>query len=267
MIAHTYAFKRLKDDSQEILDFVVLTSYAVPFLKHKLRESESTTNLANYNLTLMPFKPDNFSSGSRVGKIRDSALSYKAELAKTLRITTFSFFESYVGDVLAEIVAFHNGAELATSMKVDQDLSGLTPNQDKQRRKLQEPPKRGKEDKYYRSFAELSGAGVRFPHHAFMRIGVARMQERARNYKSVEIPDMLNELLGLELDATDREAFHLMREARNRIAHGRPQPQDTYIGNAIADNRFTRSLALKIDRHAVKYWLLTDPVSFPYAVK
>lgn len=267
MITHTNAFKRLKDETQDIFDFAILTAYAVPFVKHKLKEAEKEYTGAAYNSELMAFRPDGFRHNTTVGKIRDSATRYKAEIAKSIRLSSFSYFEAYVGNVIREAVAFHDPNGDLVSLPVSQDLRALSPEDAKFRHQLRDIPKKMKLQKYEKRFKQLMPTGVRFPHHALIRAGIRRLQGYAGSYRAADIPDLLFDALGFEISSTDRQNLHDIRNARNRIAHGRAEPHDKILSTAIRANYNLRELALKIDDHVLSYWMLADPVTLPYAAQ
>lgn len=113
MIAHTQAFQRLKDETQEVLDFAILVSYAVPFLKHDIKQAQEKDETL-LDTKLMPFRPDNFERDKiSIGKVKDSASKYKKEVAKSIRLVGFSYFEVYVGDVILEILDFHAAEKIS----------------------------------------------------------------------------------------------------------------------------------------------------------
>jgi hypothetical protein len=272
MISHTHSFQTLKDQTQETLDFAVLVSYAVPFLKHKLKDSEETylSESANsseqsgrYEKQPMPFRPETFDGRKVVvGKIRDSALGYKREIAKTLRLTSFSYFEAYIGDVLNEIIAFHGGEPFLLKRQAPTDLLKLSPDQLRALNKLKEPPAKGKEGKYKKALKQLDGAAIAFPHQALVRSGLLRLKHRSKSYRAVEIPILLSELLGFEFASKDQMRFGDLREARNRIAHGNAEFRDMELKTALNDNEFLRSLALEIDSHVLSSWMVVDPIIY-----
>ena len=265
MIPHTAAFKALKDQSQEIMDFAILVSYSVPFLTHKLKERERTQQ-GDYNKAQMEFRPDTFDGrGVSVGKIRGSVAQYRKEIAKMIRLSSFSYFEAYFGEVLDEIVKFHHYGALPKSLKAPIDETALTVDQRSALKKLREPPAKGKDDKYKKALAQLQGVDIAFPHYTLVGLGLERMEQRAKSYKAVEIPTLLSELLGLQLSEGDVAQFTNVRDARNRIAHGNPLENDMRLKSALKDNGFLRGLALKIDEHVLSSWMVIDPIIHPLA--
>ena len=266
VIQHTFAFKTLKDQAQEIFDFAVMVCCATPYLKHGISLERKDYVGTNFEGEMVPFRPDHFSQkGVYMGKLIDSSQKYKKEVAKTIRLSSFSYFEAYVGDIIREIFEFHGGQSILSTMTLDQNMDVLTSDQSSARSKLKERPKKSWTQRYQKLFSKLDPAKVNFPHHFLMKIGMETMQRRATSYKASQIPEMLSDLLGFELSATELGQFYEIREARNRIAHGRAVPGDTVLSTAIDANFNLRQLALRIDSHVLKYWMVIDPVSLPFA--
>lgn len=265
MIHHTEAFKRLKDETQEVLDFAILVSYAVPHLKHRIKEAQEKDE-ALLDTKLMPFRPDNFERDKiPIGKIKDSASKYKKEIAKSIRLVGFSYFEVYIGDVIQEILEFHAAEKLRRELGSTPSVDSLEETTKTAHSKLREVPKKSQRSKYERYQAELSKVGFAMPLDRAMILGLERMRRLAADYKASQIPTMLSELLGLELTESELNAFGTIRDARNRIAHGRQSDQDIEITAAIEANHVLRELARKIDQHVLEYWLIADPVSLRHA--
>lgn len=265
MIAHTQAFQRLKDETQEVLDFAILVSYAVPYLKHAIKKAQANDE-ALLDTKLMPFRPDNFDRDKiRIGKVKDSASKYKKEVAKSIRLVGFSYFEVYVGDVILEILAFHAAEKIRQELGSSPAVSSLEEANKSAHSKLRESPKKSQRSKYERYQAELAKVGFAMPLDRALILGLDRMKRQAKDYKASQIPTMLTELLGLELTESELNEFVAIRDARNRIAHGRHSGQDVEIPAAIEANHALRELARKIDQHVLEYWLIADPVSLRHA--
>jgi RiboL-PSP-HEPN len=265
VIAHTQAFQRLKDETQEVLDFAILVSYAVPYLKHGIKEAqEGEPPLADTQL--MPFKPDNFERDKiRVGKVKDSARKYKREIAKSIRLVGFSYFEVYVREVILEILDFHSTQMLKDELGTSPTVASFDEDAKAAHSKLRERPKKSQRAKYQQNQLELAKVGFAMPLDRALILGLDRMKRQATDYKASQIPTMLCELLGLDLTEPELNEFTSIRDARNRIAHGRPSDHDLEIPSAIEANHTLRELARKIDQHVLEYWLIADPVSLQHA--
>lgn len=265
MIAHTKSFKILKDETQSILDFAVACSYAVPYLKNAIAKEAKASARADYLTDKMPFRPDTFHDHSQIGKIQASCQRYKPEVSKLIRLGAFSYFEVYVGDLLGEILAFHGANELLDQMTVQFDPSGLTNDQVIARRQLQDYPYKDKELKYQKRFRQLDGLGVQFPFHGLVRAGLLQIRRRANGYKSSEIPGMIGDCLGFLMTEDQICKYDEIRESRNRIAHGRASVADKDVLLALSSTLFLRDVALQVDQHVVKNWLVVDPITIKYA--
>lgn len=249
------------------LDFAILNSYAVPYLKHGIATEEKNAGGQDIARRLMPFRPDGFPSKSSIGKVRDSSIHFKVEIAKSIRLSSFSFFEAYVGDVIREVLEFHGAERLSDALVVDQDLGYLSSSHVKFHTQLREPPSKSKVQKYRKRILELQLQGVRFPNQALLRTGMRRMKHLAASYRAADIPSVLSEALGFELTAKQRGEFHEAREARNRIAHGKASQADCNLRLAVRANYSLRELALALDRHVLRHWMVVDPITLEYAAK
>ena len=107
MIKHTLAFKRLKTEQQNILDFTVLVCYAIPNLKKSIKGFKE--NVKNYEKLA---KADYFIEEINLPKIEKLVQDYKGDLGKYTLLSAFSFFESYIKDVVNELIDFHGGQEI-----------------------------------------------------------------------------------------------------------------------------------------------------------
>jgi len=104
MLTNTSAFKRLKTEQQNVINFAVLLCHAIPTTKKMIIGEEKGVKYFNI--------PDvdyfNKSPNSRIIQI---AQHYKQNTSKYLIISTFSFFEFYIKDVIIELIDFHGGLE------------------------------------------------------------------------------------------------------------------------------------------------------------
>jgi hypothetical protein len=99
----TSAYIALREQSQALFDFAVLTCYAVPALENDLAA------LAAGDRVVLE-APHYFQAGTTTSsQLPARAAVYEQRLATYVLLSTFSFFEAYVKDALLEMLAFHGG--------------------------------------------------------------------------------------------------------------------------------------------------------------
>lgn len=252
MIDSSKAYKKLKGQIQDSIDFVLLCCHATPALKGYMKavESGSTPKIPD---------PDIFKKPTNHQRLREIIPNYRKVLGRYLIMSSFSYFEAYISDVFVEIFEFHGGRQeflqRATS-KRDETFNAIDQAQERIIMQLRETPKKGKQAKYKRSCEELNRTGYRFPTDLLAAYGILRLQEQLQNFRSVEVPGLVQSALGLTLSQTDIDGFHRIRELRNSIAHGETTGVD--LNEAIEANRSLRTLAVKIDKHIVKHFLVVE---------
>src|SRR5437016_909818 len=134
MIPHTEAFAVLKRQVQEVFDFAIVVTYAVPALKHVLKHAAIRDDQ-------IPFRPDHFDSRPiAIEKVRENTKAYKAVLARYLFLSSFSFFEAYFNDVLKEIIDFHGSDSLLGRVSIKHNEKLSVEDSKSEKRKLQEYP-------------------------------------------------------------------------------------------------------------------------------
>ncbi len=254
VIPHTRSFAILKEEAQQTFDFAIVIAYAVPWLKHSLKQLQPGQPI--------PFRPDYFDSRPVAhAKVRESCREYKKSLARHIFFSSFSFFEAYFGNVLREILDFHDRTRLLG--KTELSSHTLTPSASglASKRKLQEYPSAQNVDRYRSHRTKLELEGYHFPSALLSHYGLRRLIELVDgdSIRAVDIPELARDVLHLPLDQTaEVDVFHGYRETRNRIAHGTASSTDFDISKAVTANDFLRNLALKIDRQVVDFFLIVE---------
>jgi hypothetical protein len=254
MIPHTKAFAVLKREAQQVFDFAIVVTYAVPALKYALK------GLAPDHST--PFKPDHFDSRPiAIDKVKENAKEYKALLSRYIFLSSFSFFEAYFRDVLTEIIDFHGRDLVLERVSIKHNAKLTDADSKKQKRKLQEYPTPGNRDRYLVHGRRLYEKGFRFPSALLSGYGLRRLLEiiPGESVRATDIPKLAQELLQVELDeSTEIAVFNGYRQTRNKIAHGQAKAASLHLRKAIEANHFLRNLALKIDRHVVDNFFVIE---------
>ncbi len=251
MIVHTKAFAAYRVLSQQHLDFAVLVCTAVPALKPEL--GDLTTPLKHV--------PDHFKAkpDSKAQLVRFAA-GYQSELARTNLITIFSYFESYVRGALQEIIAFHGGDETFRNLakhRAGVFLQAPPAAVQASKRKLQEPARVTKKDKYVTHSKALDNAGFRFPTELLAYFGAVNLIAKSKDkvgMRAWEIPDVLQNGLLYSLSISERKLFDDCRKLRNDIAHGKAPK--VALKDSLNFASALHGLGAKVDRHLVEHFFV-----------
>lgn len=249
MIETSNSFKKLKLQIQDSMDILLLCCHAVPALKaySKAVKMGSAPKLPD---------PDYFNTPSPIDRLEKITPKYRKTLGKLVFLNSFSYFEAYITEITNEFLEFH-GMGNEFSKREDEIKKAILDNKfEPIARKLREPIKKGKEAKYKKIKAQLINNGYYFPKELISTYGVKRIQKQLEELRAVQIPNLLKDIFELELSEVEIKEFHEMRTFRNNIAHGKVKEVD--LGQAIKSNEFLRNLAIKIDKHILKYFFVAD---------
>lgn len=250
MIPNSKAYAILRDNSQEFLNFVVLTCTAVPTLTKQIQVSGVTGISA-----------DHFKGSSDAAQLLSYAAVYQESLARMIVITLFSYFEAYVKSLLTEIVDFHGGGTTFQAT-ADKRAKAFIANSSQtiidSKRKLQEPTKAAKIESYKKYSAILVKQGFRFPSELLAPYGVKNLIQKARpkGSKAYEIPVLLRDALCFPLPTTDDARLNSITETRNKIAHGGAGL--ITLVEALTIGKDLRDIAAKVDKHAVEHFFVVE---------
>lgn len=248
MLAHSNSFVRLKAQVQHAIDFSVLVCHAVPSLKGYMKavEGQSAPKLPT---------TDFFGKTMPHDELRAFSTHYRKTLGRFILLSSFSYFEAYCKSLLEEIVAFHGGlSRFETRVEycpTDKDVI-------RRKRKLQEPLKPGAIDKYRKVARQLRDDRLVFPSERLATFAVREILRRSETMRASQIPEVLDQALGLVLSAEEHSTFTRIRERRNDVAHG---DDDVVIelSEAIDDNDALRLLAVRIDAWVVDRFFMVEP--------
>ncbi|HQS19424.1 HEPN domain-containing protein [Reyranella sp.] len=249
MIPRSNAFATYRELSQAHINFVVLVCHAVPALRADL--ATPPTSLSN--------APDYFKPTSKT-VLNGYVAHYRGDLGRTTLVAIFSYFESYVKEVLSEIISFHGGAKELKALALARSTKFLTkPPADilSSKRKLQEPAKKELKFKYQKHSKTLDNKGFKFPSELLAHFGVVHMLSKAdekRGMRAWDVPDILADCLLFPLSATDRAHFERVRSVRNKIAHGKKTT--VTLEESLRTASELHALASKIDNHLVEHFFV-----------
>jgi len=250
MIPNSQSYLHLRDQSQQFLDFVVLTCTAVPALTSHINA-----------LGVTGLTPDHFKGKPDGNQLLRFSTTYKDQISRAAVITLFSFFEAYVISLLQEIVDFHGGAlafQATADRRAKNFLVTSSPTIIDSKRKLQEPVKKNKIDTYKKHSSALTKQGFRFPSELLAPFGVKVLIQRAKpkGSRAVEIPDLLRDALCFPLTTKDYNRINSIRDLRNKIAHGKTEL--ITLRSALGVGKDLRAIAAKIDQHAVEHFFVLE---------
>jgi hypothetical protein len=252
MINHSQAYAKLREEIQASMDFVLLCCHAIPALSGYIKAVDKGS---------VPKLPDPhyFRLPTDQQRLKEIMPEYRKVLGRFLLLTSFSYFEAYIGNIFDEIFDFHkdSGGLLQIALKKrENSLKVIDPKIEHIVRKLRERPQKSKMLKYQKLSKSLDRTGFRFPSDLFSFYGIIVLQERIKDLRSVQIPDLIKTALGIDITEKEKENYHRIRELRNGIAHGKVKEVDLIEG--IQDMKFLRSLAQKIDRHVSKHFFIIE---------
>ncbi|MCB9779723.1 MAG: hypothetical protein H6742_14255 [Alphaproteobacteria bacterium] len=250
MINHTNSYLVLRRNAQEAINFAVLSCHAVPALNAYMKAVEGGT------APKLP-DPDYFGVVQAHDKLRAFKPSYKKTLGRFVLLSSFSYFEAYVQDAIREVIDFHGDWKGGLREKNLRSMNTNDPMISKARRGLTERRKAGPEQRYAKLQATLREAGYRFPSDLVAAFGIAKVEEALQDLRAARIPEFLQSAFGFDMPADDLLEFQRLREWRNTVAHGRGAEVD--LGEAMTANRFLRGLAMRIDSHLVRNFLVIEP--------
>lgn len=267
MITHTHALLKAKDEQQKVLDFSVLVCHAVPNLEKTIKGLEQ--NIPRYSLT----KPFYYNANESPERLKAISKDFKINVAKYILLSNYSFMETYFQEAVDELVKFHGGKEafLKSNKEIISNHLNVANSSVKQfKSKLQEPLIVVKSQKYQKNIDALAKIPeYRSPSELFSNYGLRLFIETVKStaFKSSMIPDLLESALNLDLSEKVnkhgdlvqknlRETFEIVRDIRNKIAHGKCKQLP--FEKVLDLVRFMRHLEVKIDKHLVENFFILE---------
>ena len=250
MIPNSQAYARLRAQSQEFLDFVVLSSTAIPTLIHRLQATG-----------VQGLTPDHFKGSPNLAQLQAFAKNYQGPLARSTVLTLWSLFEAYVKGLLVEIIDFHGGEEkfqTNAERRARIFVAKSSPTIIASKRKLQEPAKGAKKGSYQKHSRKLVDLGYRFPSELLAPYGAKILIQRAkpRGSKAYQIPELLRDALCFPLSDANMARIETIRATRNDLAHGTQVPLT--LKEALIIGKDLRDIAAKVDHHATEHFFVLE---------
>ncbi len=250
MIGHTNAFTRYKTQGEAMFNFVVVACYSVPNLKSQIEAIKTGT-------TGIPLvSPDYFKGSSdTLDALLLRSTDYTKALASYVLLSSFSYFEAYVSDAISEMIQFHGGVEKLE--KRARTFITSTPSDIlEHKRKLQEPIKPAKVQKYRKHTKALVNIGYQFPSDLLSSYGARVLERKLDNLKAFEIPDLLKEGLHMNLSKATNTQFTEIRNMRNTVAHGNPVVLE--LRTAMQASKDLHALAAQVDKHLIEHFFVVE---------
>lgn len=272
MITNTQSFKKLKDSTQDIFNFILLSKYSIPDFIDSIKDFPEDG-------VIRPKKNIQFYANQTKKQLNNSYSSFDLNLSKYTLLSAFSFFESYIPSIVNEIINFHGGlnhvkVKLNKSKALILNSHGLSSINDiftfinsydnatlKKRNKIRERYKPNNKERYEIISKELLSANYLFPLELlnlnFNSTNLNRLlKEIGKDYKSYKIPDILTNYLFMNVSIAEKNDFDTIRKLRNQIGHGDEIILE--IKDVINYNRFLRDFALRIDTHIVNNFFVVN---------
>jgi hypothetical protein len=250
---HIKAYLKFKEQSEHLISFAVLVSYAVPELVNELKASSPRPGA---------IRRSDFYHQSNVcnpSELLQSASTYEQELASYVLLSSFSFFEAFVSGAIEEFIAFHGGADRFQKRVAKRLHERLTIDHkplQAEIAKLRTPEKGSNLDRYRTVSKDLSTKNFRFPGELLASHGIKSLVEDLKRLKAVHIPDLLQSAFAVPITANEVEKFHKIREERNNVAHGNAGTLD--MRKVTEMGLFLRKLAVKIADHLSEHFFVIE---------
>jgi hypothetical protein len=250
---HIQAYLRFKEQSEQLVGFAVLVSYAVPELVNELNAPAprpGAIRRSDFYHKSNVFNPT---------ELLRTASTYEQELASYVLLSSFSFFEAFVSGAIEELIAFHGGAATFQKRGAKRLHQRLTIDHKPFRAtiaKLRTTEKGNAMDRYRTASQALASKNFRFPGELLANYGIKSLIEDTAKLKAVHIPDLLQSAFGVPLTPKDAEQFHKIREERNNVAHGSAGALD--MRKVTAMSIFLRKLAVKTADHLSGHFFVIE---------
>lgn len=256
MVPNTASYKNFKKQSERLTNLVVLFSHAVPVLSRVLASTDASA--------LVPLKPaDNFPHDKATGHmLRMWSAGYSQDLAYTIVLSVFSYFEAYVRGALQEIFSRQGGREAfldLTKKRVTRHWNSAPAEIVQAKRGLLGADDKTKASRFKKYTKVLVDAGFAFPPDLLATYGAEQLakkiEAKGRNaFKAYEIPELLSDSILFKVDEKERVMYEELRLLRNEIAHGSNPLLSVH--DAIKKTTELRAWASRIDKHIGNHFLV-----------
>ena len=123
-------------------------------------------------------------------------------------------------------------------------------------RKLREPRKQAKLEKYKKHASRVRAAGYPLPTTWFASYGILRFLKDIEDAPSARLLEIFEKGLGVAFTDDEKAEYSKIRELRNKVAHG--EQTSVELRAALAASKFLRDLLKRVDKHIITYTLLCE---------
>ena len=250
---HIKAYLKFKEQSENLVGFAVLVSYAVPELVNELKATSPRPDAVR--------RSDFYHQSNTCNppELLQDAATYEQELASYLLLSSFSFFEAFVSGTIEEFIAFHGGADRFQKRAAKRLHERLTIDHKPLQAtiaKLRTPEKGRNLDRYRTASNDLSSKKFRFPGELLASYGIQSLIKDLKKFKAVHIPELLQSAFAVPFTGSEVDKFHEIREQRNNVAHGNADALDM---RKVTDmGLFLRKLAVKTADHLSEHYFVIE---------
>jgi hypothetical protein len=250
---HIQAYLRFKEQSERLVSFAVLISYAVPELVNELEAPAPSPGAVR--------RSDFYHKSNTCDPpvLLQTASRYEQELASYVLLSSFSFFEAFVVGAVEEFIDFHGGEsefQRRTKKRLHDRLSIDHKLFQDEIAKLRTTEKGNARDRYRTVSRALASKNFRFPGELLNTYGVKSLVEDISKLKAVQIPELLRTAFAVPLTDKEVEQFHQIRTERNNVAHGNAGPLDMRMVTSYG--LFLRKLAVKTADHLSEHFFVIE---------
>lgn len=247
------AYLRFKEQSEHLVDFAVLVSYAVPELVNELKATIPRPGAVR--------RSDFYHQSNTCNptELIATASTYEQELASYLLLSNFSFFEAFVIGAVEELIEFHGGADTFRNRSAKKLHERLTIDHKPLQgtiAKLRGPEKANARDRYRTASQKLATKNFRFPGELLASYGIRSLIEDIDKLKAFQIPDLLRSAFGVLLSEDDIKEFHKVRDKRNKVAHGNAGALN--MRKVTEMSLFLRKLAVMTAEHLAAHFFVIE---------
>lgn len=253
----TNAFINWQKNTQEIFDFSVLVHYAIPVLKQKIKliESGEAKELCRPDY-YRSHKQNYYSSANLMNSLKARISGYKSHVSDYLLLSLFSYFEAFIVDAIKEFLDFHGGISNFQSFairksKYSMDFLCEEKTIRKYKNNLKPTDAKNIPDRKHAS-RELKKTLYRFPSDHFAAYGIFMLGKKIDDLKSKDIPEILINVLLIDLTEKEVRNYHSIRDIRNNIAHGHIVHLN--IKSVTDYNEVLMNLAKKVNLHICEFF-------------
>lgn len=158
MIKSSKSYHTLKGQIQLSLDFVLLCCHSMPALKGYIKavEKGSADKIPD---------PDLFKHIAEYDRLKQIIPNYRKTIGRFLVLSSFSYFEAYVSDVIDELFLINGGDEDFLNVVKDKrgDHFKVVASLNEKAKKLREKKDKSKTAKYRKIIDELTKSNYKFP--------------------------------------------------------------------------------------------------------